>query len=83
MAEPVPASLDATPYRVSEAEKAHERGWVLTPTRGKRPILKEWQKRAAPDLPIWLANDVGDIVSRQLANLFPSGFDSKEVKRTL
>jgi hypothetical protein len=51
MAESMPASPDATSYRIAEAENAHARGWLLTPTRGKRPFLKEWQKRAAPDLP--------------------------------
>ncbi len=36
--------------RIEEALKAFKRGWVLTPLRGKKPILKAWQKQDPPDL---------------------------------
>lgn len=40
---------NATELRVVEARKAHDRGWLLTPLRGKRPYLKHWSKLAAPE----------------------------------
>jgi hypothetical protein len=33
-----------------EAVAAHGRGWPLTPLNGKKPMLKEWQKRGMPTL---------------------------------
>jgi len=36
--------------RVTEARKAHERGWALTPLRGKKPIHKDWTKAPRPTL---------------------------------
>lgn len=36
--------------RLNEARKAHERGWALTPLRGKIPKVTEWQKQPAPTL---------------------------------
>ena len=35
-------------YRVTEASKAHDRGWALTPVNGKAPFHKEWQKAPSP-----------------------------------
>ena len=32
----------------TEAMAAHDRGWLLTPMRGKRPILKQWPAAGAP-----------------------------------
>jgi len=40
--------------RVEEALRAHERGWSLTPLRGKKPVLKGWTSRPKPS-----AEDVG------------------------
>jgi putative DNA primase/helicase len=36
--------------RLAEARKAHVRGWLLTPLRGKKPYLKGWQAAPPPDL---------------------------------
>ncbi len=36
-------------FRVDEALKAFDRGWKLTPLRGKQPFLKNWQNLDAPD----------------------------------
>lgn len=34
--------------RLSEAHRAHARGWKLTPLDGKRPIKRGWQREEAP-----------------------------------
>ncbi len=36
--------------RIHQAVLAHERGWLLTPLRGKRPIMDQWQKAGRPTL---------------------------------
>lgn len=43
-------SVPGCEARIEEARKAHARGWLLTPTRGKRPYLKGWSKAEAPSL---------------------------------
>ncbi len=43
-------AADIVALRLAEARKAHARGWLLTPLRGKRPYLKGWQAAPAPDL---------------------------------
>lgn len=39
---------DARQLRIEEARGAHARGWVLTPLRGKRPILSGWTTAPEP-----------------------------------
>lgn len=36
--------------RLAEARKAHARGWVLTPLRGKKPYRRNWQREQRCDL---------------------------------
>lgn len=43
----IPASVEE--YRVNEALKAQERGWSLTPLKGKKPIHKGWTQAPPPD----------------------------------
>lgn len=47
-APPFPDEGAARDYRIAEAEKAVERGWLLTPLNGKAPLHKRWQKAPAP-----------------------------------
>jgi hypothetical protein len=45
---PEPAPDPRIAERVAEAQRAHARGWLQTPLRGKAPYLKGWQNLPAP-----------------------------------
>lgn len=82
MARPSARKLDPqAERRVLEAIKAHERGWLITPTRGKAPFRKAWQQEPPPDLDTvkkWAAE--GNVALRTGAgsNLFVIDDDSED-----
>jgi Bifunctional DNA primase/polymerase, N-terminal len=50
VAEPNASPDPEVSERVAEAHRAHARGWLLTPIRGKAPYLKSWQSQPPPDI---------------------------------
>ena len=48
MGSPAPAPDPRIAFRIAEAERAHGRGWLQTPIRGKAPYLPGWQGLPPP-----------------------------------